>query len=87
MEPSKVFFTDFRTTKDGGLTEKLKKLCRKAGITDIDFENKLTAIKMHFGEDGNLSFLRPEYARAGQPGLYPPELRRSNGSSVTQLRR
>ncbi|CAM4101895.1 DUF362 domain-containing protein [Treponema peruense] len=64
MEPSKVFFTDFRTTKDGGLTEKLKKLCRKAGIANIDFENKLTAIKMHFGEDGNLSFLRPEYARA-----------------------
>lgn len=64
MEPSKVFFTDFRTTKDGGLTEKLKTLCKKAGIGNIDFENKFVAIKLHFGEDGNLSFLRPDYARA-----------------------
>lgn len=64
MEKSKVYFTDFRTTKDGGLTEKLKMLCKKAGIGNIDFEGKFVAIKMHFGEDGNLSFLRPDYARA-----------------------
>lgn len=64
MEKAKVFFTDFRTEKDGGLTEKLKMLCKKAGISNIDFEGKFTAIKLHFGEDGNLSFLRPDYARA-----------------------
>lgn len=64
MEKSKVYFTDFRTVKDGGLTEKLKRLCRQAGIDKIDFEGKFTAIKLHFGEDGNLSFLRPDYARA-----------------------
>lgn len=64
MEKSKVYFTDFRVNKEGGLTEKLKMLCRKAGIGEIDFKNKFVAIKMHFGEEGNLSFLRPDYARA-----------------------
>lgn len=64
MEPSEVFFTDFRVTKDGGLPDKLKKLIMKAGINKIDFNNKFTAIKLHFGEAGNLSFLRPEYAKA-----------------------
>lgn len=64
MEKSKVYFTDFRTTKDGGLTDKLKALCKLAGFNNIDFKNKFTAIKLHFGEDGNLSFLRPDYARA-----------------------
>lgn len=61
---SDVYFTDFRTEKDGGLPLKLQTLIKKAGITDIDFDGKFTAIKMHFGEAGNLSFLRPEYARA-----------------------
>lgn len=35
---------------------------KTAGIGEIDFENKYTAIKMHFGEPGNLAFLRPNYA-------------------------
>ncbi|MGN0772660.1 MAG: DUF362 domain-containing protein, partial [Candidatus Ventricola sp.] len=65
MEKAKVYFTDFRTVANGdGLTNKLKKLIRKAGIADIDMDGKFVAIKMHFGELGNLSFLRPNYARA-----------------------
>ncbi len=64
MEKSKVFFTDFRTGIGVPLTEKLKKLCRRAGIGDIDFEGKFVAIKMHFGELGNLAYLRPNYAKA-----------------------
>ena len=65
MEKAKVYFTDFRTVANGdGLTNKLKKLIRKAGIENIDMEGKFVAIKMHFGEQGNLSFLRPNYARA-----------------------
>lgn len=61
---SKVYFTDFRTHLDNPLTEKLQKLIRKAGIGDIDMEGKFVAIKMHFGELGNLAYLRPNYARA-----------------------
>ena len=65
MEKSKVYFTDFRTVANGdGLAIKLKKLLKKAGIADIDMEGKFVAIKMHFGEMGNLSFLRPNYAKA-----------------------
>ena len=63
-EASVVYFTDFRTERDGGLPLKLKKLIKSAGIANIDFNGKFTAIKIHFGEDGNLSFLRPDYARA-----------------------
>jgi len=64
MPKSKVYFTDFRTKLDVPITEKLKKLCRKAGIGTIDMDGKFVAIKMHFGELGNLAFLRPNYARA-----------------------
>ena len=65
MEKAKVYFTDFRTEAYGdGLTVKLKKLVKKAGIGDLDMDGKFVAIKMHFGELGNISFLRPNYARA-----------------------
>ena len=65
MEPSKVYFTDFRTAAFGdGLPSKLKKLMKKAGIQELDLEGKFVAIKMHFGELGNISYLRPNYARA-----------------------
>ena len=64
MSASKVYFTDFRTKVGVSLTDKLKKLCRTAGIGDIDMDGKFVAIKMHFGELGNLAFLRPNYARA-----------------------
>ena len=64
MEKSKVYFTDFRTRVGVSLTEKLQRLIKKAGITDIDMDGKFVAIKMHFGELGNLSYLRPNYAKA-----------------------
>ena len=65
MEKAKVYFTDFRTKANGdGLPTKLKKLIKKAGIADLDLDGKFVAIKMHFGELGNISYLRPNYARA-----------------------
>ena len=65
MGKSKVFFTDFRTKAYGDpLPKKLQKLIKAAGIDEIDMDGKFVAIKMHFGEHGNLSFLRPNYARA-----------------------
>ncbi|MEG1426663.1 MAG: DUF362 domain-containing protein, partial [Oscillospiraceae bacterium] len=63
MDKSKVYFTDLRTHNETSLPDKLKKLIMKAGIGDIDFENKFAAIKIHFGEPGNLAFLRPNYAK------------------------
>ena len=64
MEKSKVYFTDFRTQVGTSWTVKLQRLCIAAGIKNIDFDKKFVAIKMHFGELGNLSFLRPNYAKA-----------------------
>ena len=65
MSVSKVYFTDFHTEAFGdGLPTKLKKLIKRAGIADLDLEGKFVAIKMHFGELGNISYLRPNYARA-----------------------
>ena len=63
MEKSKVYFTNLRTTFDCNLLQKLKKLITAAGIGKIDFTNKYAAIKIHFGEPGNLAFLRPNYAK------------------------
>ncbi|MDY4192590.1 MAG: DUF362 domain-containing protein [Oscillospiraceae bacterium] len=65
MEKSKVYFTDFHTIAFGdGLPTKLKKLIRAAGIEKLGLDGKFVAIKMHFGELGNISFLRPNYAKA-----------------------
>ncbi len=64
MDKSKVYFTDFRTQLDVSLTDKLQKLIKEAGIGSIDMEGKFVAIKMHFGELGNISYLRPNYAKA-----------------------
>ena len=63
MEKAKVYFTDFRTTGSENLLQKLRRLCITAGMKDIDFEDKYAAIKIHFGEYGNLAFLRPNYAK------------------------
>jgi len=63
MEQKQVFFTDFRVSVGTNLPGKLEKLMRAAGIGDIDFKQKLVAIKLHFGEPGNLSYLRPNYAK------------------------
>lgn len=64
MEKANVYFTDFRTKIGVSQTTKLQKLCRAAGIADIDFEGKFVAVKMHFGELGNCAYLRPNYVRA-----------------------
>lgn len=65
MTKAKVYMTDFRVPVGLSLPEKLKRLCRRAGMEkEIDFEGKYTAIKMHFGELGNLASLRPQYVHA-----------------------
>ena len=60
---SKVYYTNFRATYRENLPQKLARLVKKAGMMDIDFENKYTAIKIHFGEPGNLAYLRPNYSK------------------------
>lgn len=64
MEVSNVYFTDLRVKNGDNLLTKLQRLIKTAGIGNIDFTDKYVAIKMHFGEPGNLAFLRPNYAKA-----------------------
>ena len=63
MEKSKVYFTSMKVNAGTNLLKKLNHLIKEAGIANIDFENKYTAIKIHFGEPGNLAYLRPNYAK------------------------
>ena len=63
MEKSKVYFTNFRAKPDRNVLQKLRHLIEAAGMTSMPLEGKFTAIKMHFGEPGNLAFLRPNYAK------------------------
>ena len=61
---SKVYFTSFRVRVGESQTHKLQRLMDKAGFQEMNLEGKFVAIKMHFGEWGNLTFLRPNWARA-----------------------
>lgn len=63
MEPSKVYYTNLHTTLEENLLQKLRRLVKAAGIDSIDFKNKYAAIKIHFGEPGNLAFLRPNFSK------------------------
>jgi uncharacterized Fe-S center protein len=62
MLKSKVWFTNLRVKSSQNLLKKLETLVIKAGIEQIDFKRKMVAIKIHFGEPGNLAYLRPNFA-------------------------
>nr|WP_305137327.1 DUF362 domain-containing protein [uncultured Schaedlerella sp.] len=64
MKKAEVYFTDFRCEMDESPVKKLQRLLKTAGMDKIDMEGKFVAIKMHFGELGNMSYLRPNYAKA-----------------------
>jgi len=63
IEKSKVYWTSMRTKVGESVLVKLDRLITKGGIEAIDFKEKYAAIKVHFGEPGNLAFLRPNFAR------------------------
>ncbi len=58
----KVHFMSLRAKPGRNLLDKLENLVKKAGLLSIDLEKKFTAVKIHFGEPGNLAYLRPNYA-------------------------
>ena len=61
---SKVYFTDMRV-KYGTLNmlDKLKNLLIESKMLDIDFKDKFVALKIHFGELGNLAYVKPNYVK------------------------
>jgi uncharacterized Fe-S center protein len=60
---SKVYFTDMRTSHKENLFDKIAKLLTLAGLSETVAEGDLTAVKIHFGEKGNHTYLRPVFAR------------------------
>ena len=60
---SKVYFSDFNAKFGDDVLKKFDRLLTAAGIDDIDYNGKLVAIKIHFGEWGNMAFLRQQYAK------------------------
>lgn len=61
MGKSEVYFTSFKATGNENLLQKLHRLMKTVGFEQIDFKDKYAAIKIHFGEYGNLAFLRMKY--------------------------
>ena len=61
MEKSKVYYTNLRCKPGLNLLKKLKNLVKAAGIEKIDFNGQYTAVKLHFGEPGNMAYIRPNY--------------------------
>jgi uncharacterized Fe-S center protein len=59
---SNVYFTSVRTRPGNNMYDKLDKLIKKAGMESMDLKGKLVALKIHFGEPGNLAYIRPNYA-------------------------
>jgi uncharacterized Fe-S center protein len=59
-----VFFMDLTATSRENLPRKLVRLIQAAGIDTVLAENDLTAVKVHFGEQGNTAFIRPLYIRS-----------------------
>ena len=57
MEKSKVYFSDLRTSPTSNLLDKMERLLKRAGIGQLPLQDSFTAIKIHFGEPGNLAYI------------------------------
>jgi len=73
--PAKVYFTDLKVANQS-LPDKMERLVRAAGIESLDCKDKFTAVKIHFGEPGNVAYIRHNYA------LRMTEILRSLGARV-----
>jgi uncharacterized Fe-S center protein len=62
MDSAEVFFTDLRARPRKSLPDKVEGLLLAAGFGGLDLARKFVAVKVHFGEPGNLAFIRPNYA-------------------------
>ena len=61
---SKVYFSDFRSRNSReNKISKIKKLFKAAGFDNIIKEKDFTAVKLHFGEKGNDSYINPVFVR------------------------
>lgn len=59
---AKVWYSSLRTHKTS-LLDKVEKLLKKTGIEQTIAPGDLVAVKLHFGETGNMAYIRPPYVR------------------------
>jgi len=62
MSTSKVYFANLRTNSRCSLIDKMERMVRRSGFLETDLKRKFVALKVHFGEPGNMAYLRPNYA-------------------------
>ena len=76
--PSEVHFTGMRTTPRQNMLDRLEQVVVAAGLDNLPLAGRMVAIKIHFGEPGNLATIRPNYVarlvrlireRGGKPYL------------------
>ncbi|MBI5234608.1 MAG: DUF362 domain-containing protein [Deltaproteobacteria bacterium] len=60
---SRVYFADMRTTVKKNLFDKIELLLERVGTAERFRKGELVAIKLHFGEKGNASYIRPVFVR------------------------
>jgi len=60
---AKVYFTNMRAQSGKGMLDKMDNLLKKPDFKTIVKSGDLVAIKVHFGELGNLAYIRPQYLR------------------------
>ena len=61
---SLVYFASARTSYGYNLNDKLEKIFKTSGFADIVDERALVALKIHWGEEGNLAFVPPPLVRS-----------------------
>lgn len=62
MVEAKVYFTDLRTSPTSNMLDKMERLLKRAGIAALPLKDSFVAVKIHFGEPGNLAYIRHNYA-------------------------
>ena len=60
---AKVTWTDMRTRGGASMLDKFARMLERSELNSMDLANKFVAIKMHLGEPGNTSIIRPVYVK------------------------
>jgi uncharacterized Fe-S center protein len=68
---SKVYMIALRSSMEDTVIDRLAKGLKKAGFGSLAGEKELLAIKMHFGERGCTSYIRPIYVRTVIDAIRP----------------
>ncbi|HVN97660.1 MAG TPA: DUF362 domain-containing protein [Syntrophorhabdaceae bacterium] len=58
---SRVYFTDLRTTPKRNVLNKIEDLLNRVKLNTKIKKNDIVAVKLHFGEYGNVAYLRPVF--------------------------